>query len=439
MDVRPPVVKVVVLAGGKGTRLGLQDRPKPMVLVSGKPLLERLVEMAKANGMNDFIFLTGYKADMIEEHFGNGDKFGVRIEHVRESQPLGTAGAVRAARHLLDETFVVLYGDVLMNVDLTAFLNFHQTRDGVGSVFVHPNDHPQDSDLVVADATGRVTSFLPKPHRPGVDLPNLVNAALYVLEPRALDHVAATGPSDWGREVLPHLVDGGERVFAYRSLEYAKDIGTPVRITQAEADLRSGRVERLSLRTSKPAIFVDRDGVLNTEIDGVHLPEQLALLDGVGEAVRRANQAGIPVICVTNQPDIAKGFLTTEALDAVHAALDTRLAEAGAYLDDLLYCPHHPEQGWPNEVVQLKIECTCRKPRPGMLLQAARSHNLDLAHSWLIGDRHADIAAAHAAGARGALVKTGHAGDDKMRFADEADAMFADLPEALAHIVGDLS
>jgi histidinol-phosphate phosphatase family protein len=432
-------VKVVVLAGGKGTRLGLQDRPKPMVPVSGKPLLERLVEMVRANGMSDLVFLNGYKADVIEEHFGNGDKFGVRIEHVREPRPLGTAGAVRAARDLLDEAFVLLYGDVLMSVDLTAFVNFHKARGGVGSVFVHPNDHPQDSDLVMADTTGRITSFLPKPHRPGADLPNLVSAALYVLEPRALDHVPASGPSDWGREVLPQLVDGGERVFAYRSLEYAKDIGTAARIAQAEADLKSGRVERLGLRAAKPAIFVDRDGVLNAEIDGVHLPEQIALLDGVGDAVRRANQAGIPVICVTNQPDVAKGFLTTEALNAVHAALDTRLAEAGAYVDDLLYCPHHPEKGWPNEVVQLKIECTCRKPGPGMLLKAARSHNLDLARSWLIGDRYSDIAAAHAAGARGALVKTGHAGDDKMRFAEEADGIYADLPEALAQIVGELS
>jgi len=107
----------------------------------------------------------------------------------------------------------------------------------------------------------------------------------------------------------------------------------------------------------------------------------------------------------------------------------------GAYLDDLLYCPHHPETGWPNEVVELKIECACRKPRPGMLLQAARSHNLDLSRSWMIGDRYADIAAAHAAGARGALVKTGHAGDDKTRFAEEADGVFDNLSEAFAHII----
>lgn len=432
-------MKVVVLAGGKGTRLGLQDRPKPMVLVSGVPLLERVVEMAKSSGMGDLVFLNGYMSEVIEEHFGDGHEFGVRIEHVREEQPLGTAGAVRAARHLLDETFVVLYGDILMNVDLTAFVEFHRVHGGIGTVFVHPNDHPYDSDLVVADAADRVTAFLPKPHPEGATLPNLVNAALYVLEPRALDFVLASGPSDWGREILPRIVNAGETVFAYRSLEYAKDLGTPARVAQAEADLRSGRVGRLSLKNAKPAIFIDRDGVLNEEINGVHHPDQLTLLDGVGEALRAANRAGIPVICVTNQPDVAKGLLTTEGLHAVHAALDMRLAESGAYLDDLVYCPHHPEKGWPDEVADLKVVCACRKPQPGMLLAASRSHNLDLSRSWLIGDRYADIAAAHAAGARGALVKTGYAGHDESRFPDEPEATFADLPDALAYIVRDLS
>jgi mannose-1-phosphate guanylyltransferase/phosphomannomutase len=430
-------VKVVVLAGGKGSRLGLTDRPKPMVSVLGKPLLERLVETSKASGLREFVFLNGYKADVIEDHFGDGRRFGVAIQHVREEHALGTAGAVRAARELLDEAFVVLYGDILIDVNLAAFVEFHTARQGIASVFVHPNDHPQDSDLVVADSSGRVTAFLPKPHPEGGYLPNLVSAALYVLEPRALDFVPDSGSSDWGREVLPHMVEAGETVLAYRSLEYAKDIGTPTRIEQAEADLRSGRVDRLSLSKAKPAIFVDRDGVLNEEVNGVHTPDQLALLEGVGQALRLANKAGIPVICVTNQPDIAKGLITSDDLEEVHAALDTRLAEAGAYLDDLYYCPHYPEKGWPDEVVDLKIECCCRKPQPGMLIDAARSHNLDLAGSWLIGDRYADIAAAHAAGARGALVQTGHAGNDKTRYTVEPDAIFTDLPDAIKCIVED--
>ena len=432
-------MKVVILAGGKGTRLGLTDRPKPMVSVLGKPLLERLVETSRTSGLTDFVFLNGYKADVIEDYFGDGRRFGVTIQHVREERPLGTAGAVRAAREHLGETFVVLYGDILIDVDLAAFAEFHGLHDGVASVFVHPNDHPQDSDLVVADAADQVTAFLPKPHHAGANLPNLVSAALYVLEPRAIDYVPTSCGSDWGREVLPAMVDAGEKVFAYRSLEYAKDIGTPKRIEQAEADLTSGRVERLSMKKPKPAVFVDRDGVLNDEINGVHRPDQLVLLDGVGEALREANKAGIPVICVTNQPDIAKGFLTSCDLAGVHAALDTQLAEGGAYLDDLLYCPHHPESGWAGEIVDLKIECYCRKPKPGMLLAAARAHNLDLAASWLIGDRYSDIAAAHAVGVRGALVRTGYAGHDRPRYADDADATFADFPEAMKHIVRELT
>ena len=427
-------MKAVALAGGKGTRLGLHDRPKTMVPVGGRPLLERLVECGRASGIVDFVFLTSYMADAIEAHFGDGAAFGVRIEHVREAEPLGTAGAVRAARHLLDEPFFVLYGDTLLDVDLARMAVFHHEAGGLGTLFVHPNDHPHDSDLLVADEDARITRFLPKPHAEGAILPNLVSAALYVLDPGAIDFVPAHGPTDWGRDVFPAIVAAGGAMHAYRSVEYVKDIGTPARLAKGEADLASGRVARLSHRTPKPAIFLDRDGVLNVEIGGVHAADDLVLADGAGEAVRAINSAGVPAICVTNQPDLAKGLLTREALQEVNAALDTRLADEGAYLDDLLLCPHYPEAGWPGEVAALKIACDCRKPAPGLLRMAAGRHGLDLARSWLIGDRYADVAAAHAAGARAILVRTGHAGNDRDRYdGGEADLVVDRIGDAVDH------
>ena len=217
---------------------------------------------------------------------------------------------------------------------------------------------------------------------------------------------------DWGRDVFPAVVAQGGKLYGYRSVEYAKDIGTPERLAKGEADVGSGKVGRLSRRTPKPAIFLDRDGVLNVERNGVHRPEDLELIPGVGAAIRRANEAGLPVIVVTNQPDVAKGFLSLDELMRVHDALDTQLAEHGAYLDALYFCPHHPESGHLNEIAALKIDCDCRKPKPGMLLEAARDHHLDLSRSWLIGDRIVDIAAARGAGVRGLLVRTGHAGND---------------------------
>lgn len=429
-------MKIVILAGGKGTRLGLTDRPKPMVPVAGKPLLQRQVEAARDHGFADFLFLTGHMAHVIEDHFGDGTAMGVAITHFREPEPLGTAGAVRAARHLLNEPFVVLYGDTLIDVDLAHMADLHRRSGAVGTIFAHPNDHPHDSDVLDVDEEGRVLRLMAKPHPDGVLLPNLVSAALYVLSPEAIDHVPAERASDWAHDVFPVMLRAGKRLHAYRSLEYVKDMGTPDRLARGEADIASGRVARLSLRHPKPAIFLDRDGVLNIERNGIHKAADLALLPGVADAVRRINLAGIPAICVTNQPDVAKGLVTFEGLRAVHAALDTQLAAGKAYLDDLFFCPHHPEAGWPGEVSELKIECECRKPRPGMLVEAAARHRLDLSASWLVGDRHADIAAAHAAGARAILVETGHGGNDAARYPDvKPDHVAPDLASAVGYLM----
>jgi len=423
-------VKVVILAGGKGTRLGLNDLPKVLAPIDGVPLLERTVRSAVRDGFTDFIFLTGHMAQAIEGHFGSGAGFGARITHVAEGEPLGTAGSFNQIRDRLTEPFLVIYGDVLMDVDLKAFGKFAQDRGGAGTLFVHPNDHPFDSDLVEADFENRIVAFHPKPHDAANRFPNLVSAALYVLDPAALTFVPESGASDWGRDIFPTF-PGSAPLFAYRSCEYVKDMGTPDRLARVEQDLRNGKVERLALRTRKPAVFLDRDGVINVEINGVHRPQQVELIPGSAAAIRTFNEQGLPVICVTNQPDVAKGFMSSEDLRAVGGEIDAQLAEsAGSYLDDIRTCPHHPEKGWPGEVESLKIDCECRKPKPGLLRDAAHFHNIDLGRSWLIGDRYADIAAGTAAGARTILLRTGHNGHDRERYDCAPDHICDDLAAA---------
>lgn len=422
-------MKAVILAGGKGTRLGLEGIPKVLAPIDGVPLLERTVRNALHDGITDFIFLIGHMAAAIQEHFGDGSRFGARIEHVVESEPLGTAGSFNEIRDRLTEPFLVIYGDVLMDVDLAAFSRVANQKGGVGTLFVHPNDHPFDSDLVETDCNDRIIAFHPKPHE-GSHYPNLVSAALYALTPAALEFVPTTGASDWGRDIFPCLPDDAP-LYAYRSCEYVKDMGTPDRLARVKQDLRSGKVERLALRNRKPALFLDRDGVINVEVNGVHAPNQVALIPGAAEAIRTFNQLGVPIICVTNQPDLAKGFMSWDDLRAIGGEIDRQLAaEAGAYLDDVRICPHHPEIGWPGEVESLKVECECRKPEPGMLRDAALFHNIDLNRSWLVGDRYCDTVAGQAAGTRSILVLTGHAGNDRNLFNREPDHICADLAAA---------
>lgn len=430
-------MKAVILAGGKGTRLGLNGIPKPMVQINGKPLLQYIVENVRASGLTDFIFLNGHLGHVIEEFFGDGSKFDVQIEHVTENSPLGTAGCFLQIAERLTEPFLVIYGDILFDVDFASMIAYALERGGVGTLFVHPNDHPQDSDLLSADHTGRITQFYPKPHADNVRLPNLVSAAIYVLYPRALEYIPDNHASDWGKDIFKTL-SRDEHLYAYRSCEYAKDVGTPDRLKRAEGHLASGRVANLNRKSPKPCIFLDRDGVINFERNGIFRPEKLQLIEGAASAIRSANQVGIPVICVTNQPAIAKGQMDWSDLQAVHAELDCLLAEAaGAFIDAYYVCPHHPEKGWPGEVEALKIDCSCRKPKAGMLQEALHDHGIDLANSWMIGDRYCDIASIKSVGGCGILVETGHSGNDKALFPSvQPDYIAADITAAVGYIMG---
>jgi histidinol-phosphate phosphatase family protein len=168
-------------------------------------------------------------------------------------------------------------------------------------------------------------------------------------------------------------------------------------------------VEALHWDHRRPAAFLDRDGVINVEVNGVHQPDQLELLRGVAAGIRRLNQAGWLVAAVTNQPDIAKGFLSEASLEAVHRSLERRLGEEHAWLDDLIYCPHHPDSGFPGERRELKTTCPCRKPSAGMLESLSERLPVERETSVMIGDSWRDMAAAHSFGVDAIGVLTGHA------------------------------
>ncbi len=154
----------------------------------------------------------------------------------------------------------------------------------------------------------------------------------------------------------------------------------------------------------QPAIFLDRDGTLNYDYGWIATPDKMELLPGAGEAVLAINRAGYLAVLVTNQPVIARGECTADELNAIHAKLQALLAESGAHLDGIYYCPHHPDKGFAGERTELKIPCNCRKPGPGLLEEAARDLNIDVSRSWMIGDSERDLGAAAAFGIRAVLV-----------------------------------
>lgn len=428
--------QLVILAGGQGTRLKsvLPDKPKPLALVAGRSLLERQLDLAADYGLTHVHLMTHHFADQIREAIGDGRKWGIRVQYHVEDVPRGTAGCVLHALAHLGDTFLVVYGDTLLNIDLDRVWDFHRQQAADATLLVHPNDHPYDSDLIELDAENRVRLFHKVPHPEDEYLPNLVNAALYVIQRESLRPWQETpGKLDFARDLFPKMLDAGCRIMGLRTREYIKDMGTPDRLQNGERDVASGRLEKLAHGTRMPAVFFDRDGTLNVDVGRLSRKEDLVLIDGASESVRAINRSSRLAVLATNQPVLARGDCTEAGLQSIHNKLESLLGRQGAYLDAIYYCPHHPDAGFAGERPELKILCSCRKPNAGMFVRAAQDLNIDLGTSWLIGDTTTDVAAARHAGLKSALVRTGAGGRD-YRYPVRPDFEFFDALEAAQFI-----
>lgn len=429
--------QVAILAGGMGSRLKSRtgDLPKPMTLINGIPVLEHQINLCQKNGFSKIALLVHYQSGMIEEYFGNGSKFGVELVYVVEHEPRGTAGALLDALDAMDSRFLVLYGDTYADINLKMFWDFDSKRKSAGTLLLHPNDHPQDSDLMEVGDDGVLIRVHSYPHPEGVDYPNLVNAALYILDKESLINVIPVDrKTDLAKNTFPALLDVGKILYGYVTPEYIKDMGTPERLDKVERDINQGLPENLSGRNPRAAVFLDRDGTLNLEVNHLNDPDKLTLLDGSAEAIKRINRAGILAIGVTNQPVLARGDVTSEGLKKIHARLDRLLGEEGAYLDRMYVCPHHPDKGFLGEISELKMECLCRKPQTGLFDLAVQDLNISRRDSWMVGDTTADILAGKRAGLRTILVRTGYSGRD-FKFDVEPDFVANDLAGAVDWIL----
>lgn len=411
------------MAGGRGTRIAsvASDIPKPMIAVGGKPIIERQIDNLRRSGLTDITLVVGYLGDKIRDYFGDGSRFGVNINYFVEDHPLGTAGALFKLSNLADD-FLLLCGDTLIDVDLRRFIAFHREKRAWATLMTHPNGHPYDSSLIETETlppaepgglpqdTRRVARWLNKEDERKY-YKNRVNAGLEIISPELLRHTMAhftprhsEAPDkiDLDRDVLKPAVATG-RIFAYDTPEYIKDMGTPDRFHEAEADLASGIVGRRNLSQRQRAVFLDRDGTINRYVGFLTDPARMELLPGAAEAIRKINKAGWLAIVVTNQPVIARGDCTWEQLRTINEKMETLLGREGAFIDAIYICPHHPDSGFEGERPEYKRTCQCRKPVPGLLLQAARDFNIELAQSAAIGDSDRDTGAAKAAGVSKAL------------------------------------
>ncbi|MEE0686550.1 MAG: HAD-IIIA family hydrolase [Lachnospiraceae bacterium] len=417
-------MKVVIMAGGRGTRISsvASDIPKPMIKIDGMPVLEHEIECLRSQGFTDIIITVSHLGNIIMDYFGDGSKispvtgrtFGVNIEYYFEEQPLGNAGALFKIKDKLTEDFLLLNADAIFDVDFNRFVNAHKETGALVTLFTHPNNHPYDSGLIFADKEGWVEKWLTKEDERPEYYRNRVNAGLHVLSPEVLETEIITEKVDLDRQLLKPLA-GTKKMHVYDSPEYVRDMGTPERYESVCRDFKAGRVQGKNLQNKQKAIFLDRDGTINKYVGFLRDIEDFQLIDRVAEAIKLINNSGYLAIVVTNQPVIARGEVTVEKLQNIHNKMETLLGKEGAYIDSLYYCPHHPHSGYEGEIIELKMDCDCRKPKPGMLLQAAQEYNIDLSESWMIGDGDNDIKAGKMAGCKTALVSNGNEqyGQDK--------------------------
>ncbi len=415
------MLPAAIVAGGRGVRMrpATDQVPKPMLPLAGKPLLEHQLEWLQSSGVRDVCLCLGYKAEMIRSHCGDGSRWGLKLRYQVEKEPRGTAGAVRDLG--LSSDVLVVYGDLYVALDCAKLLRFHESHAAAATLVVHPSGHPLDSDLVRTEGD-RITAFFRA--APGEAFENLACAAVWVLRPSLLELVPKDAPSDFGRDIFPAALAQGLELMAYRCGEEIVDIGTPER---AESFARS----------RKWAAFLDRDGVLTDDLGLVSRPEDLRLLPGAAEAVRRLREAGALVVLATNQPVVARGLVDEEGLGRIHERLKALLKEGGAELDALYYCPHHPETHHPEASdPRYRRDCDCRKPKTGMLGAAARRLGIDISRSYFIGDSTRDIQTARNAGCRAVLVRTGNAGKDG-RFPAKPDSICDDVLRAAEWVIED--
>lgn len=427
----------VIQAGGKGTRMKSltgDKLPKPMLLMNGKPLLEWQIENIVHSGIKEFVMIVGHLGEKIKEYFGNGERLNIHISYIEENKPLGSAGSLYYLKKMYPgRDFLLVFGDVIFDIEWDRMISFHERHLSAATLLVHPNVHPYDSDLVICSDDGKIYAIDFKQNLRDYWYDNLVNAGIYIFSHSVLENIISASRKDLEKDIIVPLISKG-KVYGYRTPEYVKDTGTPERFRQTCEEQKNGILDRKSLRNKQKCVFLDRDGTINRYRGLLHKEDEFELIDGAARAIRRLNAAAYLAIVVTNQPVVARGMCSTEDVKEIHRKMQVKLGEEGAYLDDIVFCPHHPDKGYPEENPLYKVVCDCRKPAVGMINSMAEKYNIDLTESYVVGDSTVDIQTGINAGLKTVLVKTGQAGEDK-KYEAEPDYTADNIERAVDYIL----
>ncbi|MEZ5571747.1 MAG: HAD-IIIA family hydrolase [Halioglobus sp.] len=383
------VKQAAILIGGKGTRLGeaVRDTPKPLLEVCGRPFVEHIMVNLRRFGFEDFILLAGYQANVVQERYSSDCSFAqelqAKITVVVEPSALGTGGALKYASKLFESEFLLLNGDSIFDfnyLDLSNCSYPDEAENWLCRIALLPVQDATRYGFVELQGA-RINAFREKPSVPES---GLINSGVYWMKSELLNYIQDT-PCSLEQQIFPQLAREGRLTGrSYRG--FFIDIGIP-------EDLHRARTH-LTHDLRKPAAFLDRDGTLNHDDGYTHKIEEFHWTDGAKAAIKKLNDAGYLVFIVTNQAGIARGYYDASTVELLHDWMQKDLAREGAHIDDIRYCPHHPEGKLP----ELSIHCECRKPNTGMLRSLIEQWQPEISRSFMLGDSDKDAEAGAAVG-----------------------------------------
>lgn len=381
------ITQAVILAGGEGKRLRpfTLKNPKPMVPVNGKPFLEHLINLLKNNCVKEVVILTGYLGEKIEKYFGNGSRFGIKIKYSytpfldNKGEENNSGLRLKNAEGLLDNFFLLLYCDNYWPLNLKKQVSFFDEHQSDVFTTVYSNKDTSTKNNILVSSKGYVIKYDKERMEPNL---NGVDIGFFIVNKKVLKILPKTN-SIFETEVLPKLIVQ-KKFSALLTDQKYYSIGDPERIKITAKFL-----------SPKKVVFLDRDGVINKrppKADYVRTWNDFQFLPGSIEAVITLNSKGYKVFVISNQPGIARGMVSEKNLSIIHKNMQKEFKKQGAKIDGIYFCPHGWDEG-----------CDCRKPKPGLLLQASREHLIDLTKTILIGDDERDIEAGETVGCKSYL------------------------------------
>ena len=399
-------IQVVVLMGGAGTRLGelTKETPKPMIRIHEKPFFEYQLMLMKEAGFRKFLFCTGYHSDEIAKYFGNGEKFGVDIRYSLDGPKLrGTCGAVVNALPMLEDKFMLIYGDSFMDVNYFGIVI--KFLDGIkhgrsALMTVIENHNKWDKSNVLYDG-GDTLLYDKKTHLPEM---NYIDYGISMFSKSIFSELDADYSGDLAD--IQNKLSLEHKLSAFEVFNRFYEIGTPASLEEFT------RYSYMRFMNPNRAVFLDRDGVLNKivwnedieQLDSPMKLEELELFPGVIEALKILESKGYLLFIVTNQPGAAKGKTSYLMLCRINDELMKLIHSEGINISGIELCPHHPAGSEDSNEKFLIHECTCRKPNTGMIDSICSKFRIDRKNSWMIGDSATDVICGKNAGLKTAFI-----------------------------------